>query len=71
MNSGQMSGLRSRQKKIHSFASVSYEIGLLLANIIHVKILTTALGFYISPKRYVSDPSNEVLYILVDCRFDL
>ena len=44
--------------------SVWYEIGVLGANIIHIKSHAIALGFW-SPNRYESDLSNEVLYYLI------
>ena len=56
--------LHPRQKKIHPFASVWYEIKGHWPNIKHVKSHTYSLGLQ-APNRYESDLSNEVLYALV------
>ena len=57
-------GITPTVKKIHPFAPVWCEIGVLWANIIHVKSHTTA-SWLLTPNRYESNLSNEELFALV------
>ena len=46
-------------KKIHPFASVWYEVGVLWANITHIQSHAISLGYFLETDE--SDVSNEVL----------